>query len=132
MLILLTSILIGHFWPPNGILATPLVITVMIGLILFTDVDFNIFVKIFLSYLFIGLNDINIKLFAGGLHDMEGIGWIHMLLFIGLIPCFIMLLIAVYQDKVFNIWIKILGVLMFILMIYIHLEIFETLGVHML
>jgi len=104
----------------------------MIGLILFTDVDFNIFVKIFLSYLFIGLNDINIKLFAGGLHDMEGIGWIHMLLFIGLIPCFIMLLIAVYQDKVFNIWIKILGVLMFILMIYIHLEIFETLGVHML
>ncbi|WP_158797335.1 hypothetical protein [Pedobacter sp. L105] len=132
ILILLISIIIGHFLPPAGILATPVVISVMTGLIVFTNVDFNIFAKLFLSYLFIGLNDIGTKLYAGGIHDMEGIGWIHTLLFIGLIPCFIMILIGVYQDKMSVAWVKIVSVLTFILLIYIHLEVFETLGVHVL
>src|SRR5579872_5351544 len=98
-LILLISITIGHFLPPIGILAIPIVIPLMTGLIVFTDNGFNILVKSVLSYLFIALNDISIKLFAGAIHDSEGTGWIHLMLFIGLIPSFIMLFRAVYRDK---------------------------------
>ena len=130
ILILSLSVIIGHFLPPTGILAAPIVISVMTALVIFTNNDFSILAKSILSYLFIGLNDIGIKLFAGGRHDMEGIGWIHMLLFIGLVPCFIMLLIGVFRDKGSAIEIKILSILVFILLIYVHLEVFETLGVY--
>ena len=127
-LILLISITIGHFLPPLGILAIPIIITLMTGLIIFTGNGFNILVKSVLSYLFIGLNDIGIKLFAGGIHDSEGTGWIHLMLFIGLIPSSIILFRAVYRDKNVTKWIKTIGILLFILLIIIHLKIFETLG----
>ena len=127
-LILLLSITIGHFLPPLGILAIPVVIPLMIGLIIFTDNGFNSLAKSVLSYLFIGLNDIGIKLFAGGIHDSEGTGWTHLMLFIGLIPSSIMLFRAVSRDKNASKWFKTISILLFILLIIIHLIIFETLG----
>lgn len=128
-LVLLINSIIGHFLPPTGILITPVIISVMIGLIVFTDNGLNIIEKSVLSYLYIGLNDIGIKLFSGGKHDMEGIGWIHMMLFIGLVPCFIMLLVGTFRNKDSSIQLKILSVIIFVLLIYVHFEIFETLGV---
>jgi hypothetical protein len=129
-IVIILNIIIGHFLPPAGILITPLIISVMIGLIVFTDNGLNIIEKSVLSYLYIGLNDIGIKLFSGGKHDMEGVGWIHMMLYIGLVPCFIMLSIGIFRDKDSSIRLKILSVIIFVLLIYAHLEIFETLGVN--
>lgn len=128
-LVLSLNIIIGYFLPPTGILITPFIISVMIGLIVFTDNGLNIIEKSVLSYLYIGLNDIGIKLFSGGRHDVEGVGWIHMMLFIGLVPCFIILLIGVFKDKDSSIWLKILSVMIFVLLIYVHIETFEMLGV---
>jgi len=130
MLILLISIIVGHFLPPSGILGVPIVISLMTGLIIFANSEFNILIKSLLCYLFIALNDIGIKLFAGGIHDMEGVGWINMMLLIGLGISFVMLLIGVFRDRISKNWTKVLSVLLFILLIYIHLRIFETLGVH--
>lgn len=129
IILLLASIVISHFLPPSGIFMTPVTISIMTGLILFSDTDFSILVKSVLSYLLIGLNDIGIKLFAGGKSDLAGMGWIHLFLFIGLVPCFIMLLISVFRDKMSSLGIKALSVLIFMLLIYMHLKIFETLGV---
>lgn len=129
IILLLASIVISHFLPPSGIFMTPVTISIMTGLILFSDTDFSILVKSVLSYLLIGLNDIGIKLFAGGKSDLAGMGWIHLFLFIGLVPCFIMLLISVFRDKMSSLGIKALSVLIFMLLIYLHLKIFETLGV---
>ncbi|QHS56493.1 hypothetical protein GWR56_13450 [Mucilaginibacter sp. 14171R-50] len=129
VIILLISVIVGHFLPPTGISLIPLIVTLMTGLIIFTNNDLSILLKSILTYLFIGLNDIGIKLFSGGIHDTEGMGWIHMLLFIGLVPCFIMLIIGVLRDKGSAILIKVLSVLLFILLIFVHLQIFETLGV---
>jgi hypothetical protein len=127
--LLLASIIIGHFLPPGGIFMIPVTISIMTGLILFNDTDFSILLKSVLSYLFIGLNDIGLKLFAGGKSDLAGMGWIHLFLFIGLVPCFIMLLISVFRDKRSSLWIKALSVLIFMLLIYMHLKMFKMLGV---
>jgi len=129
IIILIFGIAIGHFLP-MGILVIPVTISLITGIIIFVDNGFNILIKSVLCYLFIGLNDIGIKLFAGGIHDMEGIGWIHMLLFIGLVPSFIILLTKVLRDKSSTNWMKAISILIFILLIFIHLQIFETLGVH--
>ena len=127
-IILLVSILISHFFPPTGVLAIPFTMSLMTGLIFFTNNEFKIIIKSFLSYLYIGLNDIGIKLFAGGIHDSEGTGWLHLLLFIGLIPCLIMLIISMFKDESSNVWIKLLSILLFTILIIIHLYLFESLG----
>jgi hypothetical protein len=128
-LILLLSVISGHFLPPLEILICPIVISIMTWLILFTNNGFNITIKSVLSYLYIGLNDIGIKLFGGGIHDFEGMGFIHLLLFIGLIPCFIMLLIAVRRDTNSSKCSKVSSILLFILLIYVHLQLFQRVGV---
>jgi hypothetical protein len=128
--ILALSIISCIFLLPKAILFIPLTISLMTGLIVFTDNGFNILIKSSLSYLFIGLNDIGIRLFAeGGKHDFEGNGLIVLLLFIGLVPCFIMLLIGVFRDKDYSLWIKAFSIAIFILLICVHLILFQTLGV---
>jgi hypothetical protein len=129
ILILLLSIIIGHFLPPAGILVSPIIIAVMAGLVVLVDNGFNILAKSVLCYLFIGLNDIGIKLFSGGIHDSEGLGWINMMLFIGLVPSFAILLIGVFRDKTTTYWTKTLSILMFIVLVYIHLQLFQILGI---
>lgn len=71
--------------------------------------QFQYFIRIFIAYLVIGLNDIGIRLYAGGIHDSEGQGWIYAMSFIGLIPSLIMILIAVFRDKGSNIRTKLLS-----------------------
>ncbi len=127
--ILILSVIIGYLYPPSGIMYTPVVLSIMIWLVTFTNNGLNILAKTIISYLCIGLNDIGIKLFAGGAHDWEGQGWIHMLLFIGLVPCSIMLAIGIFRDHKSTIWFKVLNILLFGLLIYLHLEIFKTFGI---
>lgn len=130
VLILLSSITIGHFFPPAGILIIPVIILMIIWLIMFTEIDCSIYLKSFFCYFFIGLNDIGIKLFAGGRHDLEGIGRIHMLFFVGLIPGFILLLMGIGRNKTSSVVIKVISILIFVLLVYSHFEMFETLGVN--
>ncbi len=127
-LILILSITLGHFFSPVGILAIPLVIPLITWLIIYTDNGFNVLVKSVLCYVLIGLNDIGIRLYAGGIHDSEGNGLIVFMMFIGLIPAFIILLIGVIKSPVGSNWIKVISVLLFILLIIIHLKIFGWLG----
>jgi hypothetical protein len=127
--ILLISVTISHFFAPNGILIVPIVMSGIVALTIFTKTTFSIVAKSVLSYLFIGLNDIGIKLFSGGRHDMARNGWIHMMLFIGVGLCLVILLIGVFNDKKSNFYIKILSVIIFVVFIYLHVEIFESLGV---
>ncbi|SHN28428.1 hypothetical protein [Mucilaginibacter sp. OK098] len=126
---LLLSVTGGHFLPPFGVLFSPIIMSLMTYLILFTHNSFKILAKSVLSYLCIGLNDVGIKLFAGGVHDFEGMGFVHLLLFIGLAPCLVMLLMAVKSDEHSNKWIKVLSIVVFILLIYIHIQLFQTLGI---
>lgn len=128
LLISRMNITVDRFFAPLGILATPLVISFMTWTLIFSDNGFNIFLKSVLSYFFIGLNDVGIKLFGGGMHDSEGFVWIHGFLFLGLVPCLIMLLIGVIQDKYSAIWLRNLSIPIFIILICVHLEIFQHLG----
>jgi len=129
--LLLVTTIVGHFFPPTSILVTPFVITVMTGLIMLTDYELPILIKSLISYSFIGLNDIGIKLFAGGIHDYEGLGWIYMLLLIGLVPCSIILIIGVLRDEKSVAITKLISVFIFVLLIYVHLELFNSVGLRL-
>ena len=127
-LVLLVSIIIAYFLPPAGLLLSPVTMSLMVWIILFGANNFGILTRSALCYLYIGLSDIGLKLFAGGIHDIEGMGFMSLLFFVGLIPCFIMLLTTVYRATLPNKWVKIISILGFILLIWVHIGIFKRLG----
>jgi hypothetical protein len=90
--LLLISNYLGHVHPPFSISWTPILIGLFTGLVLFTT-DFRLVIKFSLIIVMIISNDILIKLFAGGTHDWEGVGWIVGLRFVGLIIALIIIVI---------------------------------------
>lgn len=120
--------LIGHFFAPNGIMLTPIVLTITSSLICFGTKNIRVIFISILTYLFVALNDISIKLYSGGTHDNEGLGWVHLLLFVGLVPTFGILLSSVLKrddEKSIN---KIVAIILFVGLIAIHLQLFNNLG----
>jgi len=128
LVIVIANNIVGHFFAPNGITFTPIVlilISVLIGL-LNTELT-SIWKSILLAGL-IGLHDIGIKLYSGGSHDNEGLGWVHGFLFIGLIPAYGILIGGIFKTKSESILKKIIAIILFPLIIWIHLELFSGLG----
>lgn len=119
---------IGHFFAPNGIMLTPIVLTITTSLVCFGTKNIKIIFISALTYLFIALNDISIKLYSGGSHDSEGLGWIHMLLFVGLLPTFGILLTTIFRSKEEPLTNKIIALVLFVGLIAGHLQLFSNLG----
>jgi len=71
-IIVLINGLIGHFFPPFGILLTPVLIIFISLLISFNKKISGILKSLILVFLII-LNDVLIKLYCGGRHDSEGL-----------------------------------------------------------
>lgn len=89
---LLISNYLGHVNPPFSISFTPVLIGLFTGMVLFFT-DFRLSIKFGLITGLIILNDVLIRLYAGGTHDFEGLGWIAGFLFIGLIISLIEIII---------------------------------------
>jgi len=120
--------LIGHFFAPNGILLTPIVLIITTSIVCLNTNRIRLIFLSALTYLFVALNDISIKLYSGGSHDNEGLDWIHLLLFIGLIPTFGILLVTILRHKEETVTNKIISVLVFVILIAGHLQLFSKLG----
>lgn len=128
-LIVILNGLIGHFFAPSGIMLTPIVLIVTTSLVCFGTKNIrSIFISI-LTFLFIALNDISIKLYSGGMHDFEGLGFIHMFMFIGLVPASGILLVSILKKKNENSINKILAIVLFAGLIAVHLQLFSNLGI---
>jgi hypothetical protein len=120
--------ILGHYFAPNGILFTPIVVIMISLLVGVLSKNINSLCKSILTYAFIGLNDVIIKLFSGGVHDHEGFGFIHFFLFVGLIPSFGILIFGIWNKTTENKSTKIIAILTFPLLIGLHLFLFQRLG----
>lgn len=120
--------LVGHFFAPNGITLTPIVLTITTSLICFGTKNINIIFLSALTYLLVALNDISLKLYSGGSHDNEGLEWVHLLLFVGLVPTFGILLSTVLSCKEETVTNKVIAMILFLVLIGVHLQLFDNLG----
>jgi hypothetical protein len=120
--------LIGHYLAPSGILLTPIVMTITTSFVCYKTNNIKIVFISALTYLFVAFNDISIKLYSGGSHDSEGLGWIQMMFFIGLLPTFVMLLSTIFRHKEETVSAKIIAVTIFTILIAGHLKLFNSLG----
>jgi len=127
-LVVILNGFIGHFFAPSGIMLTPVVLTIASSLITFGTKNINVIWVSILTFLLVALNDILIKLYSGGLHDNEGLGWIHMLLFIGLVPTFVILLTSIFRRKDETTFNKIIAVAVFPILVIIHIQLFSNFG----
>jgi hypothetical protein len=120
--------LIGHFFAPYGILLTPIILSITTYLAVFPVSNLNPVWKSMFSFLFIATNDISIKLYSGGRHDYEGLAWVHLLLFIGLLPVFGLLLNSVFEDRKAPVILQIFAMVIFPILILGYLYFFSELG----
>lgn len=122
------NVLIGHFLPPSSIILSPVVIVLITVLVL--SLDIRVLVKPLVIGGLISLQDIGIKLFSGGTHDYEGLGWIHFMLLMGVTPYFLVLIYFFAIDKDESFFKKIFSALIFVLLLVIHFSLFSKLGVN--
>ena len=81
LLIIIISNFIGHFAAPFSIFVTPIVLFIIIGAINFSLYIENYYLTVLYGFGLLLLNDILVRLYAGGVHDDAGKAWI-MLFFI--------------------------------------------------
>ncbi len=128
-LTVLANTLIGYLVPPNSIMLTPVILTITTALVVFGTTDIKPISLSLFTYLFVAANDILIKLYSGGSHDSEGLGWIHMLLFIGLLPTIGLLLAGIFKSKSEKLRNKLLAIGFFLTLIITHFQLFGELGI---
>jgi hypothetical protein len=129
IIIVTLNVLLEHFYAPHGIDFTPFIVIIVAVLLNVTANKFNIWLRIVLTYAFIGINDVGIKLYGGGIHDVEGQGFVLLFLMMGLIPAFIIVVITVINDKNLYALTKAITLMSFLILFGLHLYLFENLGI---
>ena len=126
--VIVVNLILDHFFAPTGLMLTPVALTISTAIIVFGTVKLR---PIILTVIILGLiilHDIGIKLYGGGTHDGAGQGWIHLMLFIGLVPAYILTLIGIFRSKRAQLTEKIISLLIFPLILAGHLYLFTDLG----
>jgi len=128
VIIIISNVLIDHFFAPTGLLLSPIIIIIVSILINLSQEKFNIFYQAFLTFFLLSFNDIGIKLYGGGIHDSEGQGVVNLLLLVSLLPCFIILVVSIFTNKEISILKKIISISLFLLFTCIYIYFFQNLG----
>ncbi len=126
--VIIFNLLLGHFFAPTGMMLTPVALTIATTLIVFGAKSLKPIFKTLIILGLIILHDIGLKLYSGGTHDSEGLGWLHLMLFIGLVPSYILTIVGIFQNKKADKTEKILSIIIFPLVIVGHLYLFGDLG----
>lgn len=87
---------IGHYFPPNGIYSTPLVLGISGGLIILFTEKLKILYKSLLLIVCALFNGYLILHYSGGIHDSVGNILTFFFLFFGSIVSFILLLLGLF------------------------------------
>ena len=124
----MVNLLLGHFFAPTGIMLTPIALAISTAVIVFGSDNLRPTVLTLIISGLIILHDTGLKLYAGGIHDSEGLGWLHLMLFIGLIPAYILTIAGIFRNKEVQLTEKVIALLIFPLIIAGHLYLFNDLG----
>lgn len=81
LIVIIVNNILGHYYGPFSITWTPLILIFIIAGINYPLYRYNFLLAIVYNYILLLLNDVLIRLFAGGTHDHIGRGWV-MLAFI--------------------------------------------------
>jgi hypothetical protein len=119
--------IIGFYFPPTSILASPLLVGLITFLLLYTGI--NVSYRIIAITIAIIVNDLCIKSFAGGTHDIEGAGFINAFLILSVIISAMIILFKVMFMEHISWGMKALLILIQPLVMIFHIQCFRFFGV---
>jgi hypothetical protein len=127
-IIVLSNVIIDHFFAPTGILLCPITIILSVIFINFNKEKFDFLFLVIITFIFIAFNDIGLKLYGGGIHDGEGQGVLNLFLMCVLIPALIILIISAIINKGDSILKKTGSICLFLFLACFYLYFFKDLG----
>jgi hypothetical protein len=129
LLLIFINQVIGNILPPYGIFLTPLLLLITTILFLIPK-NPNILVCTIYCYLAFAINDIGLKLFAGGTHDAVGGAWISVFGVIGSIISYVILIFYMFNDKHKNYKRISISIILFPILVIIHFYLLMDFGVN--
>lgn len=124
--LIIATTLLGHYIPPTSIFITPVIIGGITALLSMTT--FRVYFIILFILIVIFLNDILIKLSAGGISDFEGAGLINLFFIFGVIVSTIIALISLFYSRKRNRVMTIFLCLLIPVASYFYIPYFDFLG----
>ncbi|MGQ2106614.1 hypothetical protein ACT4R0_02440 [Ornithobacterium rhinotracheale] len=128
-LIIVANAIFGYYFAPDEITITPLVVSLTALLVCFGTKNLRVIYIAVWTYIFLGLNDILIKLFGGGMHDSLGQALINSASWIGLVPVLIILITKLIKTKnIETTTERVKAFILFVILVIIHFVLFLNLG----
>ncbi|MGV4477683.1 hypothetical protein ACQ1PV_00690 [Ornithobacterium rhinotracheale] len=128
-LIVVANAIFGYYFAPDEITITPLVVSLTALLVCFGTKNLRVIYIAVWTYIFLGLNDILIKLFGGGMHDSLGQALINSASWIGLVPVLIILITKLIKTKnIETTTERVKAFILFVILVIIHFVLFLNLG----
>lgn len=125
-LIIVISNILGHYFAPTSIFITPIIVPASVYL--FVSIDTSKIVKALLAAFGLVLNDFLIKTYAGGTHDLEGLGWISLFAIPALIISTIVLTVFLIKDFKKTYISSIIGFILFATVVFSYANYFSNYG----
>lgn len=97
--IIIACNVVGHFLPPFSLMLSAVYINLIIGLVNRPLYEKNFKLTVAYNFLLLFLNDIFIRLYAGGTHDNQGKGWCFLMYFIGLIIAAVLMFVYAGESE---------------------------------
>jgi hypothetical protein len=114
---------------PSGLLYSPGVALIACSIVLFWASPWNPYLKSGLCAGLLMLQDAGLKLYGGGDHDVEGLGFCNLLLLLGALLSLVPLIMALGRNKTIATRHKAGAIGLFVALLVGHLLLFGSLGV---
>ncbi len=95
--VILNNIL-GHYFPPFSIVASPILFLIIMSFMCYRLSKQDYTITMLCSFCLLILNDVLIRIFAGGMHDHQGQGFIFLSFIISFLICFVYILIFSFMN----------------------------------
>ena len=83
--IMIAANLAGHYFPPFSLTTSFIYINIIIGIVNLKLYKFNFKITIIYNFILLVINDLLIRLYAGGTHDSQGMAWCWIMFHLGFI-----------------------------------------------
>ncbi|WP_210489419.1 hypothetical protein [Rufibacter aurantiacus] len=94
--LIIVSNVIGHYRGPFSILATAILPFIIVGVVNFRLYKINFLATVLCGYGILLLNDLLIRMYAGGTHDQVGKDWIFLFSFIAFVLSTVCMLVYAF------------------------------------
>ena len=98
-LVIILNGYIGHHYPSSGIMGTPIVLGITSLIIVMGMGKSGSILKSTFLIACAVFNDYVVRNYSGGIHDREGLAWISLYLFYGLIVSYVILILGTFNSK---------------------------------